>query len=283
MSHSLVPGDMIAYEVDLRRSLSLASEGTSESPIGTPASADITITSDLVVVFEVREGPRPGTFLLVPQGETDPTPTVEGTVDGEPVDQEGSVEILGWVGAVAEEVVVEGTGVVHPVSASTLELIPSPLTGTGPGFLGPVLPEEEVQEGEEWTASVSEGKPDGVRPEWSVTARTEADGDQLEIVGESATDGGEVDVSAFYQDFLGSFGDGDEADLILRMEPTVTGWMTRFDPVEGRVVESEVDALIRMVLTGAAPDRVTGEVGTFELSIEVDDDVDVRSVPVPDS
>lgn len=278
----------MAYQLDYSRRLSLATEGDVEAPlIELPPSVEVEIAGTGVFTFDVSDGERPGTHLLVTEGEPDAV-TVEGTIDGEPLDDPAALEGLGGVSAVPEELEVNVTGAIHRrQSVAALELFPASIMASG--LLGPLFPGQEVAMGEGWSFIHPDRAFGSVEIEREVTGRISGQEtvegiDALVVEGESQAAGGEVDMSAFYRDFLTSFG-GEIGDpkLVLAYEPLSDSWKGWLEPEQGRLIKSEAQSTTRASLAGEAPDRITADPVAFQVRFEIDDRLDARLVSTPTS
>lgn len=282
LTHAWLVGDTFAYDLEVRRRVVLAVDGSSEAPLDDlPPSAEVTINASGTVEVEVVEVTDAATRLTV-TGDLDVT-SVEGTVADEPVEDASALSALGDLLALPEEVLVDEAGVVSTGAPAT-RLVSDPLTAWT-GFLGPVTPEQEVSVGEEWSRVV--GRPAGTETEvrGSVTGTEALDGREVAAIeGASTVAAHEIDMSDFYRDFLGSFGEADgEVDprLVLAHDTREERWEGRFE--EGSLVTSDATATAGMRVEGVAADRDTGEEVAFEISLEIEDGLTARSVPPPEA
>lgn len=280
-------GDILTYDLEVHRRVVLATDGSPEAPLDDlPASAEVTLMAAGLVDFEVAELTETGGARLVVAGTLDVT-SVEGTVDDEPVEDASGLSALGDLLAMPEEVLVDGTGVVGTGDRSPLaRLVPDPLTAWT-GFLGPVLPDEEVIVGEEWSRRLDQPAGPGREARGRVAGTEAVDGREVAaLVGESAVPAHEVDLSGFYRDFLAAFGppDGEvEPRLVLAHDPRQERWEARFDPERESLVTSDASATTSTQVEGVAPDRDTGEEVAFEIGVQIEDGLTARSVAAPES
>lgn len=286
LTHSWRVGDTRAYQLEVRRRVVLATDGTPEGPLDDlPGSADMTVTASGIVELEVEEATEAGARLVL-NGSLNVT-SVEGRVDDEPVEDASGLSAFGDVVALPAEVLVDETGVVSTGERSSIaRLVPDPLTAWT-GFLGPVTPGEEVTMREEWSRRLDQPAGTGTVVQGTVTGTETLDGRQVvALEGESHVPAHQVDLSDFYRDFLAAFGEpGSEVDprLVLAHEPRQERWAGRWDPEEGGLVTSNSTATVRMRVEGVAPDRDTGEEVAFGIRLEVEDGLEARSVPLPES
>lgn len=285
LSYSFEPGEVLVYDVDLDQRMSVMTEGDSEAA-DMPAGADLTVRGAGQFSYEVSAGPREGTYRLTITGEFSDL-SVEGTLDGEPVDDPAEAGDLGIGQPVAGEIVVDGQG--RPVdSEPESELAVAEISADLARFPGPVLPSNPVSIGESWEVSHSETALGSVPVETTVTGSivgTESvDGAEALVVDtESATSEGEVDLSAFYRDFLGGVG-GEEAptealeDIVFRILVDAGAGTTRalLDRETARVIQATREASNALTMETALPDEATGVPTTFDMRLETEQSIVYR-------
>lgn len=295
LTYRFEAGDEFLYDVALSQSLSLATSGdaTAVAEGDLPGSAQVTIDASGPFTYSVSDGPSEGTFAIAIDGEfTDVS--VEGTVDGEPVEdpeQLAGLSTVAPVAPVSTTVLVDGRGRVVGDTTSTtdpLGLGASPLTGLAGDlsrFVGPPLPAEEVVEGQTWTETSRSPSPLSDEPIETTVAAAVSGSDTLDgrdvLVIESTSETGpiRVDLSEFIAGFLGAFeeggGDPPAGDLQFEIEvdPTTTQAVTSFDPASGTVVRSTVAGPTGLSMTVVLPGDDGGELERYEVRLEVDQEV----------
>lgn len=280
-SYQLEPGEALVYQIDFTRRLRIGSAGATQGPLrDLPASADLTIRRTGEYVFDVEPGPEPDTFRLVRRGQPGRL-EVEGTIDGEEVEDVEALQGLSGAERIPAEMVIDTTGLIR-ARATGLELLP-PLISS-PGFLGPVWPDGEVSS--EWTFSHPHRSLGSLESESTVSARVvgdEAVDDTPTVVVEGQSNAGEeqVDLTDFYRQFLASFGSEVEgASLAVATAPEEHLWTAWFDPEKGRLVRSETRSRRQSRLEGTTAASAQEQV-EFDLTLEVEDDVTARLRPSP--
>ncbi|HEX2154595.1 MAG TPA: hypothetical protein VHL52_11525 [Acidimicrobiia bacterium] len=285
LSYSFEPGEVLFYDVELDQRMSVTTEGDSEAA-DMPAGADLTVRGAGQFSYEVSAGPREGTHRLTITGEFSDL-SVEGTLDGEPVDDPAEAGDLGIGQPVAGEIVVDGQG--RPVdSEPESELAVAEISADLARFPGPVLPSHPVSIGENWEVSHSETALGSVPVETTVTgtivgSETVDGAEALVVDTHSATSEGEVDLSAFYRDFLGGVG-GEEAptealqDIVFRILVDAGAGTTRalLDRGTARVIQATREASNALTMETALPDEATGAPTTFDMRLETEQSIVYR-------
>lgn len=287
------PGGPLVYRLELSRHLTYTTTGASDAVADQelPESADVRIEASGQVTYVFEEGESPGTYLVTIRGEYD-TVAVEGTVDGEAVDDPAAVEALVTLDPVAAVMVVDERGRVvdPPTQQETLEGPSLPGSGSEmAAFMGPILPADPIGMGESWNETFTEMAMGAAPVETSLEGRLvgpeTVDGQEtLRFENESATEAGEIDLADFYREFFAGFADEGEVDpavlegLVFRImiEPSVsemTGWL---DPEGGTVIRATRTASSRTSMEVALPDEVTGELERFDMSLGIDQTLDYR-------
>lgn len=286
LRYGLEDGDELVYDVDLEQSLVLETSGsaTAVAEEEIPATADVTIDATGVFTYRVAEGPEEGTLAVAIEGEFSDV-AVEGTVDGEPVDDVEEVGQFGVAAPVSRTVVIDPRGRVVPdttTGSDPLGLGSLPLAGLAGDLgrvVGPALPEGEVTPGESWTVTSQQAAFGDETIETTVTASVTGT-DQIDgreaVVIDATTETGPlvVDLSEFFAGFMGAFDDPAEVteDIVFRIdvEPSTSESTTAFDPDEGVAIRSTVEGPSALSMEVALPDDATGEVQSFDVSLDVE-------------
>lgn len=299
LAYAFETGSVLVYEVDLHQDLTFETQGEVAAVVDDdlPASADVTIEATGELAFTVSDGPEDGTYRLDVEGDFDDV-TVTGTADGEEVTDPADVEQFGTIQPIANSMVVDSRG---RVVAEGPEL-PSPaaplsgLTGDLGGFFGPVLPEGPVFEGQSWTETYAAQVLGEEAAERTVTGGfSREESERLEVVvveTESVTEGAEVDLTAFFEEFLLALAedavddtatvDPDQVAFRITIEPTDSEGTAHLDASRGLVVNSISTGSTSLQMDVALPDQDTGDIQEFVIHLETRQTIEYSLVEGPD-
>lgn len=294
----------MTYQLDLTQNLVLTTEGEAAavSSEDIPASADVEISATGNLVFRVTEGPQPDTYNIAIEGEFDEV-AVEGTADGEQVDDVDQLSQLGGINPVSTVIVVDRYGrVVHedeeestggdPLGSSGLPL--AGLTGDLTQLMGPVLPEDPVRSGDRWTHTFSDptlaDEPVETTAVGVLLGAEMVDGaEALVIETQTETEAGEVNLSEFFSQFLLAFEDDasseglgeDLEQLVFRIvvDPSSSEGTAWFDASQGLVLRSTTSGSSNIRMEVSLPDEETGDYQDFNMALETEQSLEYNLVP----
>ncbi len=290
LAYGFEAGDVIRYEVEIEQHIVLESAGDpgALADADTPQNADVTVTAAGPFTYEVAEGPEPDTFGITVPGEFDQT-TVDGTADGEPVDDVADIADLGVAQPVSSVVVVDRQGRIleeGDPATDALGLGATPLAGlTGDlgRVPGPILSTEPVATGSTWTETTTDAA-FGDEPVETVTEATVSGAepldevDTLRIEAVSQTGRAEIDLADFFVEFMGSFTEdpesaaalADEVVFRITVDPSSTESTTWFDPELGLARQvTTTGPPTAFLMEVALPDEDTGDLQSSELRLSV--------------
>jgi hypothetical protein len=305
LEYGFEAGEVYTYDLALEQHIVLQSEGTADAigEEGVPASADVTVTATGTFTFEFAAGPEDGTYSVTVTGSF-PDSTVEGKVDGEPVDDAADIDELGVIQPVSTVVVVDSRGRILDDSTSpsdALGLGATPLAGLSGDLgrmVGPVLPAEPVAVGDTWTETTTDtvlgDAPVDTVMEATLTGKETLDGADTLVIGTTSTTGqAEIDLADFFAEFMGAFADPDDPEAQARLEeaidqlvfritiaPSSSESTTWFDAEQGVAVRSTTSGpptTFRMEV--AMPDEETGELQNYSMLLDVTQTLDYTLVP----
>jgi hypothetical protein len=304
LEYGFEAGQVYTYDLALEQHIVLQSEGTADAigEEGVPESADVTVTATGTFSFEVAAGPGEGTYSVTVNG-TFPDSTVEGTVDGEPVDDATDIDELGVIQPVSTVVVVDSPGRILDDSTSpsdALGLGATPLAGLSGDLgriVGPILPAEPVTVGDTWTETTTDtvlgDAPVDTVMEATLTGKEALAGADTLVIGTTSTTGqADMDLADFFAEFMGAFADPDDPEaqaqldraidqLVFRItiDPSSSESTTWFDPEQGvaaRSTTSGPPSTFRMEV--AMPDEETGELQGYSMRLDVTQALDYTLV-----
>lgn len=292
-------GSVLVYEVDLHQDLTLETEGEAAAVVDDdlPRSADLTIDAAGRLTFTVSDGPEDGTYRLDVEGDFDDV-TVAGTADGEEVADPSDVDQFGTIQPIANSMVVDSRGRVVaegpelPSAAAPL----SGLRGDLGGFVGPILPDGPVFEGQSWTETYSAQVLGEAAAERTVTGTfttDELEGAEVMVVEtESVTGAAELDLAEFFEEFLLALGedagddtaavDPDQVVFRITMEPAESEGTARFDASRGLVVDWLTTDSSSLRMDVALPDQETGDIQEFVMHLDTRKTIEYSHVGDPD-
>jgi len=300
LSYTLEPGAGFEYEATLDQHIELTATGDPSVMGGEAFPVDMSadISGVTTLTHTVAEGTEPGTFEVTISGEFSDL-TVEGTMDGEPIDPD-ELPDLGVTKPINVTVVVDEQGnVVEPGSDSFGDLFMGGLSEldalagavVDPAQLvGPPLPDHEVAVGDTWSKTINVPIPMNDQEITTevvseVTGTDAVDGaDVLVIETESTTSKIEVDLSDFLIGMFKSMAEtgaeeADAADLeaieeglrfAFTVDESTTDMTTWFDPAAGRARKAVRSGDAHVSMDVAFPDEPAG--GMIELGMEMDID-----------
>lgn len=295
LAYAFESGSVLVYQVDIHQDLRLETQGEAAAVVDEdlPASADVTIEATGELTFTVSDGPDDGTYRLDVEGDFDDV-SVAGTADGAEVTDPSEVEQFGTVQSVAASVIVDSRGrvVADDPEVPSVAAPLSGLTGDLDGFVGPVLPEGPVFEGQSWTETYAAQVLGDEKAERTVTgtfSREEGEGPEVVVVEtESVTEGAGLDLTAFFEEFLLSMGDDtatvdpDQVVFRITIEPADSEGTARLDADRGLVVSSFSAGSTRLRIDVALPDQATGDVQEFVIHLETRQSIEYSHIEGPD-
>ena len=319
LSYSLQPGSSYSYEVNLDQQIELTSEGegAAAGDEEIPGSMSISLEGTTTFTHTVAEGPEPGTYEVSIQGEFTNL-TVEGTVDGEPV-QPGDVPDVAEMEPIDLTIVVDEQGHLVSEPGQTGDLFGGDLGSLGglgglenlaPGtelgrLVGPPLSEEPVTVGDTWSETREtpmpmglEGNPVTTEINSEVTGADILDGEDVFVIEtEMITSPIEFDLAEFLIGFFSAFlGDDasaeDRAELdalvedlrfLFIIDESVGSMTTWFDTEAGLARQAELDSETHLIMDLNMPNETTGEMMGFILDMDVDQLVTYRLIDSADA
>lgn len=312
LTYSLQPGSSFSYEVTLDQQIDLATEGdgAAAGDEELPGTMSINLHGTTTFTQSVAEGPEPATYEVTIRGEfTDLS--VEGTVDGEPV-QAGDVPDVAEMQPVDITIIVDEQGNLISQPGEMGDLFGGDLGGLGglgglenlaPGnelgrLVGPPLTDAPVTVGDTWSETKEiampmglEGNPITTEINCEVTDTDTIDGqDVLVIETEMITSPIEFDLAEFLIGFFSAFlgedaSEEDRAELdaliedlrfLFIVDESVGNMTTWFDPEAGLARQAELDSQTNLRMDLNMPDETSGEMTGLILDMDVDQTVTYR-------
>ncbi len=315
LTYAYAEMDAVEYAITVDQTMIMHADGDAsafDTAGELPLDAEIHATVDNTVRYETSPGTDPGTTRIHIAADLS-SATVEGTINGEPVDETATDELgVGEIPPVDVTVVVDERGNVVDVAGAGLGDV-SGLLGGGLGDVeslgteqlarpvGPAFPDHPVGVGDSWTETTEQEGPDGpivtTATHTVVGTDTVAGHDVLVIESVYETEGFDIDFTEFlrglFEGFAGMGDDGDgsaatlppetqemldQLEFVMSMDPstsTVTSW---FDPDEGLVVAADAQVASALSMRFRGPDESTGELVSFQADIELDQAVSYELV-----
>ena len=301
VSYSLDAGTTMTYDVEFEVAMSMTVTGdASELTDGEdlPGALDMIMTGESTFTYEIEDGPEAGTYEITITGDFTVL-EVTGTADGEPIGPETIPELV-EMEPVEVTVVVDDQGrVVGDLGPAGLmggsfgELVPSPGSELA-RFVGPPLPEGEVEVGSAWSETIE--TPMFIGDPITTTIDSEVtDIDANGIVHiETRTVVSEIsfDMGAFLVEMFEAFipEDATEEDLaeleslkeelrfLLLVDETAGFMTTLFDPSLGLAVEATSKGDTHLTMDVNMPDETTGEMVAFGIEMGISQNVTYRLI-----
>ncbi len=308
LSYTLADGDELSYDVALDQHIDITASGDA-SLMGDeeiPGQASVDIAGTATFTHSVTEGSEPGTYDVHIVGEFADV-TVEGVVDGEPIDS-SEVPDFAALDPVDVTVTVDEQG--RPVTSDDPDDIAGALFGglgamgadtTAPGldigqFVGPMFSDEEVTVGDTWSEEIETpgiGDPIVTSVTSTVTGVDEVDGVEVFVIDTSATTSLiEFDLAQFFAGLFGGFmpedaSEEEKAEMEAMLEEfrflmTVDGaradTTTHFDAEAGvaRRAVTESGSTISMDMN--VPNEENGEMESFVMEMRADQTIEFQLV-----
>jgi hypothetical protein len=306
-AYSYAAGDHHDYEFDLNQDLDMTVEAEGDDALlgeELPGAINVTTSVAGTVSYDVAEGPAPGTHQIAISGVFDSL-EIEGTVDGEPVDEElmdqGTVPDL--VEAPDLTIVIDEYGNLVSVDGeevpTDLPFFGDPFSQLGgftsgglSGHFGPAFPDEPLAVGDEWSTSQTEEIEEfdatmSVETSYRVTGTEEFNGQTAAVIDfETRTSGVELDLGAMFQALFDAFGEmgselGDdttattvalpELEFLITVEPSTATGTVWFDQSKGIVVKSTQNTIttIAMVMDFSDPEESVRTSVTMDLDMDL--------------
>lgn len=307
LSYTLEAGTSYSYEVSLDQHMEMTAEGDA-SAMGEdelPGEAMIDISGNATFTHTVSDGPTDGTYEVHITGEfTDLS--VEGTMDGEPVDEIpdfAEMDIVDVTVTVDEQgnLIHEGETLDDPFGAAFggLESF-----GTAPGmdpgqFVGPPFSDEEVTVGDSWTEEIETpafDEPIVTTITSTVTDTAAVDGNEVLVIETTTTTSDfEIDLGELFVGMFSAFMPEDVSDeeaaefqamidqlkFVMAMSDMDSETTTWFDPDDGITRESSTIAGANIGMDVAIPDETTGEIAAFTMNLSMDQTVGYKLLGDP--
>lgn len=312
LSYSLEPGSSFSYDVDLDQQIEMTAQGDSAA-LGeeeVPGHMSVHVTGTTTFTQTVAEGPEPGTYAVTIKGDFVDL-TVEGTIDGEPVES-GDIPDFAQMAPIDVTVVVDELG--NPVAP---EESLDGLLGDGLGSLGslgdlsgmgtdlgrligPPLGDEPVTVGDTWSDVIetpmpmtTDAGPITTEITSEVTGTDTIDGAEVFVIEtHSVTSAIGFDLADFLVGFLGAFlpedaTEEDQAKLDALMQDlrfrfdideTPSDLTTWFDDDAGYARRADVSSSTHLVMDLNMPDDTTGAMIAFTMDMSLDQSVGYRLV-----
>jgi len=294
LAYSYAADDAPVYDLTQTHHVVMTVDGDAAAAAGgveLPFAADVTSSAATELSYTVADGPTEGTYEITVHAAF-PEVTVEGTVNGEPVDEAGAATGLGTMEPIDVTVVVDEHGRIvsgggTPGPASLLggvggwgALGPAPGSVTRP--FGPAFPEDRaLTVGDTWTEETSETLPDGSTLTAStvheVVAAEELDGIPVLVIDSTTETGAAtIDLGSALGGMVAGFADAGappELRFVISLDPTTTTARTWFDPEAGTVRKATGSGSVTSHIDGAFPDGETGAPTAFTVDLTVDSDL----------
>jgi hypothetical protein len=310
LSYDLEPGTSINYEVTLDQHIDMTTTGDSAALAAedVPGEASIDVTGTTTVGFSVADGPEPGTYAVTVTGDFSNL-TVDGTLDGEPIDP-SEIPDFAEIPPIEETIIVDEQGNVIPQEGEDMgefgDLF-GDLGGLGGlgsfgselgQFVGPHFSDREVTVGDTWS-DTNETPLFGdqvltTTVDNEVTGTDEVDGHEVFVI-ESTTTMSPVEIDlaeiliGFFQAFIPE--DATEEELaeleqltsqlrfLFAMDATSSEMTTWFDAESGQARKAEVEGGADISLDANFPDDETGEMTAFAVTVSMQQSVSYHLLP----
>ncbi len=303
LSYAYEDVDVVEYRLSIDQDLEMHVDGDVPPEEGQDLPIDAVIRSVIEgpVRYETSPGPDPGTTRIRIVSELTNV-TVEGTVNGEPVDGTEGLGDAGTIPPVDVTVIVDDRGAVLSVDGEALGDM-TEFLGSSSGFgnlgnqqlgrpVGPAFPDEPVTVGDSWTEVTETDGPDGpiVTTATHTLVATETIGGTDVVVVESTyeTEAIEIDLGELMTELFAGLAEGfedspgmtdeeraelekafDDIAFVVRIEPSTSTAVSRFSPDSGLVVSAEVDVAMTMSMFVRTPDQATGEVRSLTTDMTI--------------
>lgn len=264
-----------------------------------PVVADVETTGSTELSYTVAEGPSPGTSEITVHAAF-PEVSVEGTVNGEPIDPASDELGLGDMTPIDFTVIVDELGriVATPGSEDLGALFGGDLGSLGAGFgsatmtrpLGPAFPEDRpLTVGDTWADETSQELPGGstltVSATHEVVAADDLDGIPVLVIESTYRAGAAtIDLGAMLGEMFTGFAGpetgttpttpalADQIRFVIFLDPTTTSSTTWFDPAAGTVRKATSVSSATMRTEMAFPDETSGEPIGFTMDTTIRSD-----------
>lgn len=314
LSYSLSAGDAYTYEVDMDQTISMNIQGdptaiAEAEDEEVPEQMDLHVTGTTTFTHAVADGPEEGTYEITITGDFSDL-TFEGTVDGEPIPNDGEdIPDVAGMEPVDVTIVVDEQGNVITDQGGMAEDFFGGMGGLdmlgqlGPGagfgqFIGPPFNGEEVTVGDTWSETTEiptlpEEDPISTTIESEVVAVDEIDGAEVFVI-ETATSTPDIDfdLADFLVGFMTAFVPEDASDedlaeiealteqlrFAIAVDAQTTDMTTWFDHREGLARQANIVNSTHMTMDINIPDDTTGELNEMAMDMSIDQDITYRLV-----
>lgn len=309
LTYAYADFEAVEYAVSVDQTVVMHADGDATAFDGAgdlPLDAEIHASVDNTIRYETTPEPEPDTTRIRIVADLS-SATVDGTINGEPVDETATTELgVGEIPPVDVTVVVDEHGRVVEVTGDPLGGVDG-LLGGGVGNLeglgaeqlgrpvGPAFPDRPVGVGDSWTDIQESEGPSGpiVTTSTHTVVGTDVVAGHEVLVVDSVyeTEGFEIDFTDFlrglFEGLAGLGGDEgsdtsvppemkdmlDQLEFVMSMKPSTTTVTSWFDPDEGLVVAAEAQVASALSMRFRGPDESTGEIQSFQADIDLDQSV----------
>ena len=302
ISYTLGAGNTLAYEIEFEIAIDMVVTGDASALTDgeeLPGDLDVIMSGKTTLTYDIQDGPEPGTYEITITGEFADL-AVTGTADGESVDTETVPELV-EMDPLEVTVVVDSQGRVVGDFDPTAGLMGGSLGAFLPGqgtdlarFVGPPMPEGEVEVGSTWSETIETPLFVGDPITTTITSEVtgiDADGivqiETTTVVSEISFDMGTLLIEMF-EAFIPEDASEEEIAqlellkeelrLIFSIDETADEMVTRFDPVLGLAVEAVSGGDTRLAMDVNMPDETTGDMVAFSIEMDMSQNVTYRLI-----
>lgn len=315
LAYSLSAGDTYTYEVDMDQTISMNIEGDPSALAETegeevPQQMDVHVTGTTTFTHTIADGPEPGTYEITITGDFSDL-DFEGTVDGEPITDEGQkIPDLAETGPVDVTIVVDDKGNIinDPLGAGGEDILGAlggsdlfgmfgPSSGTDQ-LVGPPFSDEDVTVGDTWSETVEipslpDSEPVTTNIDSEVVGVEEIDGSEVFVIETNTTTSAiDFDLADFLVGFMSAFAPEDATDdeleqmnsamddlrFAFSVDPQSAEMTTWFDHEAGLAKKTDYTNSTHLRMDLSIPDQTTGELAEMTMDMTIDQDVEYRLV-----
>lgn len=302
IAYKLVAGNTLTYEIEFEIAIDMVVAGDASALTDgeeLPGDLDVIMSGTTTLTYDIEDGPEAGTYEITITGDLAEL-EVTGTADGEPVDSETAPELV-EMEPLEVTVIVDSQGRVVGDFDPTAGLMGGSLGAFLPGqgsdlarFVGPPMPEGEVEVGSTWSETIE--TPLFVGDPITTTIASEvnsidADGilqiETTTVVSEISFDMGALLIEMF-EAFIPEDASEEELEelelvkeelrLILSIDETMDEMITRFDPILGLALDAVSERDTRLAMDVNMPDETTGEMVAFSIEMDMSQNVTYRLI-----
>lgn len=300
LAYSYATGPGPVYDLSQTQHLAISMDGdpgVMGAGLELPLVADVETAGSTELSYTVADGPSPGTHEITVHAAF-PEVSVEGTVDGEPIDPASDELGLGDLTPIDFTVIVDESGriVATPGSEDLGALFGGDVGSLGAGFgsstmsrpLGPAFPEDlPLTVGGTWTDESSQELPGGstltVSAAHEVVAADVLDRIPVLVIESTYTaEAATIDLGAMLGEMFTGFAGLEtptttdpaaQIRFVLFLDPTTTSSTTWFDPVAGTVRKATSVSSATMRMDIGFPDETSGKPIGFTLETTIHSDM----------